>query len=32
VSWPLPVTVMSDSDRMARPLRLLTDRLSAIRA
>jgi dTDP-4-dehydrorhamnose 3,5-epimerase len=32
VPWPLPVSVMSDSDRMARPLRLLADRLSAIRA
>ena len=30
--WPLPVTVMSDSDRMARPLRLLTAEVSAIRA
>ena len=32
VPWPLPVTVLSDSDRMARPLRLLTVELSAIRA
>jgi dTDP-4-dehydrorhamnose 3,5-epimerase len=32
VPWPLPVTLMSDSDRMARPLELLADRLSAIRA
>jgi dTDP-4-dehydrorhamnose 3,5-epimerase len=32
VPWPLPVTVMSDADRMARPLELLSDRLSAIRA
>jgi dTDP-4-dehydrorhamnose 3,5-epimerase len=32
VPWPLPVTVMSDSDRTGRPLQLLTDRLSAIRA
>jgi dTDP-4-dehydrorhamnose 3,5-epimerase len=30
--WPLPVTVMSDSDRTAQPLRLLTVELSAIRA
>jgi dTDP-4-dehydrorhamnose 3,5-epimerase len=32
VPWPLPVTVLSDSDRMARPLRLLTVELSRIRA
>jgi dTDP-4-dehydrorhamnose 3,5-epimerase len=32
VPWPLPVGLMSDSDRMARPLRLLADALSAIRA
>jgi dTDP-4-dehydrorhamnose 3,5-epimerase len=32
VPWPLPVTVMSDSDRTAQPLRLLTVELSAIRA
>jgi dTDP-4-dehydrorhamnose 3,5-epimerase len=32
VPWPLPVTVMSDSDRTAKPLRLLTAELSAIRA
>jgi dTDP-4-dehydrorhamnose 3,5-epimerase len=32
VPWPLPVTVMSDSDRMAHPLELLAGRLSAIRA
>ena len=32
VPWPLPVTVLSDSDRMARPLRLLTIELSRIRA
>ena len=32
VPWPLPVTVMSDSDRMARPLRELTIELSSIRA
>jgi dTDP-4-dehydrorhamnose 3,5-epimerase len=32
IPWPLPVTVMSDSDRIARPLRLLTAELSAIRA
>jgi dTDP-4-dehydrorhamnose 3,5-epimerase len=32
VPWPLPVTVMSDSDRTAKPLRLLTAKLSAIRA
>jgi dTDP-4-dehydrorhamnose 3,5-epimerase len=31
VPWPLPASVMSDSDRMAKPLRLLTDELSAIR-
>jgi dTDP-4-dehydrorhamnose 3,5-epimerase len=31
VPWPLPVTAMSDSDRMAKPLRLLTVELSAIR-
>jgi dTDP-4-dehydrorhamnose 3,5-epimerase len=31
VPWPLPVTVLSDSDRMARPLRLLTVELSRIR-
>jgi dTDP-4-dehydrorhamnose 3,5-epimerase len=30
VPWPLPVGLMSDSDRMARPLRLLADALSAI--
>jgi dTDP-4-dehydrorhamnose 3,5-epimerase len=32
VPWPLAVTTMSNSDRMAGPLRLLADRLSAIRA
>jgi dTDP-4-dehydrorhamnose 3,5-epimerase len=32
VLWPLPITVMSDSDRMAKPLQLLTAELSAIRA
>ena len=32
VPWPLPVSVMSESDRMARPLRLLMDELAAIRA
>jgi dTDP-4-dehydrorhamnose 3,5-epimerase len=32
VPWPLPVTVLSDSDRMARPLQLLTVELSRIRA
>jgi dTDP-4-dehydrorhamnose 3,5-epimerase len=32
VLWPLPVTVMSDSDRMAKPLQLVTAELSAIRA
>ena len=32
VPWPLPVGLMSDSDRMARPLRLLANALSAIRA
>ena len=32
VPWPLPVTVMSDSDRMARPLRELTVEISSIRA
>ena len=32
VPWPLPVTVMSDSDRMARPLRELTVELSSIRS
>jgi dTDP-4-dehydrorhamnose 3,5-epimerase len=31
VPWPLPATVMSDSDQMARPLRLLTVELSDIR-
>jgi dTDP-4-dehydrorhamnose 3,5-epimerase len=32
VPWPLPVTAMSDSDRMAPPLRFLGEELSAIRA
>jgi dTDP-4-dehydrorhamnose 3,5-epimerase len=32
VPWPLPVTAMSDSDRTAKPLRLLTAELLAIRA
>jgi dTDP-4-dehydrorhamnose 3,5-epimerase len=32
VPWPLLVTVLSDSDRMARPLRLLTVEPSRIRA
>jgi dTDP-4-dehydrorhamnose 3,5-epimerase len=32
VTWPLPVGLMSDSDRVARPLRLLSDELAAIRA
>jgi dTDP-4-dehydrorhamnose 3,5-epimerase len=32
VPWPLRVTLMSDSDRMARPLALLTVKLSGIRA
>jgi dTDP-4-dehydrorhamnose 3,5-epimerase len=32
VPWPLPVTVMSDSDRTAKPLELLKDRLTEIRA
>ena len=32
VPWPLPVTAMSDSDRMAPPLRFLREELSAIRA
>jgi dTDP-4-dehydrorhamnose 3,5-epimerase len=32
VPWPLPVGVMSDSDRMAKPLHLLTAELTAIRA
>ena len=32
VPWPLPVGLMSESDRMARPLRLLMDELAAIRA
>ena len=32
VPWPLPVGVMSDSDRMAKPLQLLTAELAAIRA
>jgi dTDP-4-dehydrorhamnose 3,5-epimerase len=32
VPWPLPVGLMSDSDRTAMPLRLLTDELAAIRA
>jgi len=32
VPWPLPVTVMSDSDQMARPLQLLRDELAAIGA
>jgi len=31
VPWPLPAAVMSDSDRMAKPLRLLTQELFAIR-
>jgi dTDP-4-dehydrorhamnose 3,5-epimerase len=31
VPWPLPVTVMSASDRQARPLRQLTTELSSIR-
>jgi dTDP-4-dehydrorhamnose 3,5-epimerase len=31
VPWPLPVTVMSDSDRMAKPLERLTAELLAIR-
>ena len=30
VPWPLPVGVMSDSDRMAKPLQLLTAELAAI--
>ena len=30
VPWPLPVTIMSDSDRMAKPLRELAVALSAI--
>ena len=32
VPWPLPVTVMSDSDRMAKRLQQLTAELSGIRA
>ena len=32
VAWPLPVTVMSERDQTAPPLRLLGDELSAIRA
>jgi dTDP-4-dehydrorhamnose 3,5-epimerase len=32
VPWPAPVTLMSDSDRMARPLGLLTDELAAVHA
>jgi dTDP-4-dehydrorhamnose 3,5-epimerase len=32
VPWPLPIGLMSDNDRMARPLRLLAEALSAIRA
>jgi dTDP-4-dehydrorhamnose 3,5-epimerase len=32
VPWPLPVTVMSNSDRLARPLRMLVAELSAISA
>jgi dTDP-4-dehydrorhamnose 3,5-epimerase len=32
VPWPLPVTVMSNSDRLARPLRMLMAELSAISA
>jgi dTDP-4-dehydrorhamnose 3,5-epimerase len=32
VPWPLPVSVMSDSDRTAKPLQLLTAELAAIRA
>ena len=32
VPWPLPVTVMSESDRMARSLGLLTAELATIRA
>jgi dTDP-4-dehydrorhamnose 3,5-epimerase len=32
VPWPFPVTAMSDSDRTAKPLRLLTAELMAIRA
>jgi dTDP-4-dehydrorhamnose 3,5-epimerase len=31
VPWPLPVTVMSDSDRAARPLSRLASALSSIR-
>jgi dTDP-4-dehydrorhamnose 3,5-epimerase len=31
VPWPLPVTMMSDSDRTARPLRELGSALSSIR-
>jgi dTDP-4-dehydrorhamnose 3,5-epimerase len=31
IPWPLPVTVLSDSDRTAMPLQLLTAELSAIR-
>ena len=32
VPWPLPVTMMSESDRMARSLGLLTAELATIRA
>jgi dTDP-4-dehydrorhamnose 3,5-epimerase len=32
IPWPLPITVISDSDRMAMPLRMLTAELSTIRA
>ncbi len=32
IPWPAEVTIMSDSDRMARPLRLLTAELSQIGA
>ena len=31
VPWPLPVTLMSESDRKARPLRQLSMELSSIR-
>lgn len=32
IPWPLPVTVMSESDRAARPLAEVKDRLDLIRA
>jgi len=32
VPWPLPVTLMSDADRTARPLAALTSELATVRA